>query len=551
MLKTLRIHNYALIDDAEIQFMDGFTTITGETGAGKSIMLGALALLLGSRSDSSVLKDAANKSVVEAQFSIAPYNLHELFKSNDVDYDDETIIRREITPAGKSRSFVNDTPVNLPFLKELGNYLIEIHSQNSNLAMNDPAFQLEVVDLLAGNQELLAQYTPLYNQYRKKQKDLDELVSSSDSLKREAEFKQFLFDELKTAAFKPGEQDDAEQEYTMLTHVEEIRSAVLQSLILIAGDEQGCLVNLNQSSKSLSEAGKFNSAIDQLAVRIQSVNLELADISSELSRIENTFESDPERAEILRSRLDLMYQLQQKHKVNSLDGLLEIYASLETDLEKTNNLEFLIEESRKEIQKLAQELSKMSDKLSSKRQGITSVIEKNIVSLLRNLGMLNADFKIALEPLSEFGRTGSESAQFLFSGNKNGQLKPVHETASGGEISRIMLCIKSILSKSKQLPTIVFDEIDIGVSGDIAEKMGLIMKDMSLEMQVIAITHLPQIASKGTHHFSVYKTDNDVSTSTQIVLLDDEKRIEEVAKMLSGKELTAAALENARSLIRS
>lgn len=551
MLKVLRIRNYALIDDAEIPFKDGFTTITGETGAGKSIMLGALALLLGSRADSSVLKDDSVKSVVEAQFSIAPYCLKEFFKENDVDYDDETIIRREITPAGKSRSFVNDTPVNLQFLKDLGQQLIEIHSQNSNLAMHDPAFQLEVIDLLAGNQSVLAQYTQLFARYRKKVKELDDLVASSDSLKREAEFKQFLFEELKRAAFKAGEQDEAEQEFAMLTHVEELRTAVQQSVEAISEDEIGCLSRLSQVSKSLADAGKYNTTISQLAERMHSASVELADISTELSRLVPGFESDPERAEILRSRLDLMYHLQQKHKVNTLDALMQIFASLEADLERTNNLDVLIEDAKKAIISDAEQLTAIADNLRSKRKEIAPQIEKNIVSLLRNLGMLNADIKIAFESMPEFGRTGSDTVQFLFSGNKNAPLKPINETASGGEISRIMLCLKSVLSKSKQLPTIVFDEIDVGVSGDIAEKMGLIMKDMSRDMQVIAITHLPQIASKGTHHFAVFKTDSDVSTSTQIVLLDEEKRIEEVAKMLSGKELTAAALENAKSLIRS
>ncbi|WP_026475299.1 DNA repair protein RecN [Alkaliflexus imshenetskii] len=549
MLKQLQILNYALIDSADISFDNGFSVITGETGAGKSIMLGALALILGQRSDTSAMRDKEEKCVVEACFNLEGYGLEPLFVAEDVDFDNETVIRREILPSGKSRAFVNDTPVTLNFLKELSQKLIDIHSQHQNLLLGDFNFQLMVVDTVAGNAHLKSDYRKGFDQLKQIKKERSRLLEMYEKQQSDKDYWSFQANQLREAAMQPGEQAELEQELEQLTHVEEIKAALSSANLLMAEGEYPILDGIHQVQGELSRISKYLPGGDELWSRLEIINIELKDIAREIGERSAGIEFEPQRARYVQDRLDTIYSLQQKHHVDSVDALLSLLSDLD---EKLTRLESFDEEIALLDNAIAAQqaiVETLAEKLSDSRKAVFESIQHSIEQQLHQLGMPHARFRISHSPSEAFRDDGFDEIQFLFTANKNGELADIPKVASGGEMSRVMLCIKSLLSSAKGLPTIIFDEIDTGVSGEIADKMGRIMQQMGLNIQVISITHLPQIAGKGANHYKVYKTDTDHQTISAIRQLNDEDRVLEIAGMLSGAELSEAALSNARDLM--
>ena len=551
MLQKLKIKNFALIDSLEIDFEKGFTTITGETGAGKSIILGALSLLVGQRADSSVLKQPNEKSIIEASFNITGYDLKAFFTDNDIDYEVESVIRREISPNGKSRAFVNDTPVTLETLKNLGESLIDIHSQHENSLLNSNEFQQNILDCSAGIQLDVVDYNILYLKLKKQEQELDNLKSLADTANLELQFKTFLLEELERAKLVAGEQSELEEEFEKLNHTEDLKEAYSQAQATFTNDETNILFQVKSVILSLSKSKAFFKPSEQLSLRLEDSLIELKDIASEISNHYNNINADPERQQIVGKRLDIILNLQQKHKVQSVDELLTIQAQLRLFIEQAHSYEETIEQLKIDIQTTILELEKKSLKLFENRTKSSKPLSKTLTEKLKELGMPNVVFDIEVKKTAELRRNGKSETKYMFSANKNMPLQPITETASGGELSRIMLCLKAELSEAKSLPTIIFDEIDTGVSGDIADKMGNIMREMSKNMQVICITHLPQIAAKGNEHHIVYKQDNATTTNTNIKKLTQTERINEIAKMVSGKNLTNAAIEHAEELLKS
>jgi len=551
MLQKLKIKNFALIDSLEIDFEKGFTTITGETGAGKSIILGALSLLVGQRADSSVLKQPNEKSIIEASFNITGYDLKAFFTDNDIDYEVESVIRREISPNGKSRAFVNDTPVTLETLKNLGESLIDIHSQHENSLLNSNEFQQNILDCSAGIQLDVVDYNILYLKLKKQEQELDNLKSLADTANLELQFKTFLLEELERAKLVAGEQSELEEEFEKLNHTEDLKETYSQAQATFTNDESNILVQVKSVIQSLSKSKAFFKPSEQLSLRLEDSLIELKDIASEISNHYNNINADPERQQIVGKRLDIILNLQQKHKVQSVDELLTIQAQLRLFIEQAHSYEETIEQLKIDIQTTILELEKKSLKLFENRTKSSKPLSKTLTEKLKELGMPNVVFDIEVKKTAELRRNGKSETKYMFSANKNMPLQPITETASGGELSRIMLCLKAELSEAKSLPTIIFDEIDTGVSGDIADKMGNIMREMSKNMQVICITHLPQIAAKGNEHHIVYKQDNATTTNTNIKKLTQTERINEIAKMVSGKNLTNAAIEHAEELLKS
>ncbi len=549
MLKSLFISNYALIDQVEIDFTDGFSVITGETGAGKSIMLGALAMVLGQRSDVSVLKNKEKKSVIEAAFNIADYGFNLLFEEEDIDYDDITLIRREILTNGKSRAFVNDTPVNLGFLKKISPLLIDIHSQHQNLLLGDTGFQLNVVDTVAQNSQILNSYKSKFKILKQLQKEKAELEDQNAKLNADVDYMQFQYNQLNELKLKAGEQEELDKEQELLSHAEEVKGGLYSVVDLFNGDNLSVLNSLKESLKNLQKISTYLSDVEGWINRIDSAFLDLDDLANEMNSVMEGIEYDPERLQLVSARLDQIFSLQQKHKANSVEELIEIKENLEKQLQKISSFDEDLEAKQKEIDKALSELKVISDKLTKSRKKVLKGIEDTIVDQLFELGMPNATLKVVCNVLGEYAEFGNDDIEFLFSANKNGELAAIPKVASGGEMSRVMLCIKSLLSISKGLPTIIFDEIDTGVSGEVADKMGKIMQEISNNIQVISITHLPQIAVKGRQHYKVYKKDNQHSTQTSIEELSIDNRITEIAKMLSGSNLTDAALSNAKDLL--
>ncbi|MCW3787249.1 DNA repair protein RecN [Plebeiibacterium sediminum] len=549
MLKSLFISNYALIDQVEIDFQEGFSVITGETGAGKSIMLGALAMVLGQRSDVSVLKNKEKKSVIEAEFDIKDYGFNALFKEEDVDYEDVTLIRREILTNGKSRAFVNDTPVNQAFLKKIAPLLIDIHSQHQNLLLGDTGFQLNVVDTVAQNKDILEQYKNKYKVLKKLEKEKAELEEQNAKLNADVDYMQFQYNQLDELKLKAGEQEELEQEQELLSHAEEVKGGLFNVVQLFNGDNVPILNSLKESLKSLEKIAPYLSDVEGWKNRIDTAYLDLDDLISEMDAAMDGIEYDPERLQLVSTRLDQIFSLQQKHKVTSVDELIGIKDDLETQLKKISSFDEDLEVKQKEIENALGDLVLVSEKLTKSRKKVLKGIESTITGQLLELGMPNATLKVVCNVLNAYSDSGKDDIEFLFSANKNGELAAIPKVASGGEMSRVMLCIKSLLSISKGLPTIIFDEIDTGVSGEVADKMGKIMQDISNNIQVISITHLPQIAVKGKQHYKVFKKDNKHSTQTSIEVLSTDNRITEVAKMLSGSNLTDAALSNAKDLL--
>lgn len=551
MIQSISIQNFALINQLEIDFSDGFSVITGETGSGKSILLGALSLVLGQRSEGSVLKDKDKKCIIECSFSIEKYNLQEFFEKNELDYEKEAIIRREILPSGKTRAFVNDTPVNLKTLKELGVCLVDIHSQNQNLVLGSFEYQVGIVDTYARNAALLAKYQLSFKKYQDLRKELKNQEEIAAKEKADLDYFQFQLEQLNEANLIEGEQKEMEEELETLSHAEEIKSGLYQAYGFLSEGESSVISKIKEARSVISKIQGVFADADSYFERLDSSLIELQDLSQELDRSNELVEFDNGRIDFLNQRLDTIYSLQQKHRVDSVEELIQIREELEEKVGKIESSDDLIEDLKEQLAGQKIKLQKTADNLSNSRKKAIPKIEKTIVNQLVLLGIPNANFKVQIINNEEFQQLGADKVTFLFSANKNGSLEEVQRVASGGELSRLMLSIKYLISSSTALPSIVFDEIDTGVSGEIADKMGAMMNQMAENIQVISITHLPQIAGKGKYHYKVYKADDEHETYSNIVLLDKQKRIEELAKMLSGTDLTNAALENAKVLLGS
>ncbi len=549
MLNHLSVKNYALIDSVEIDFHQGLSIITGETGAGKSILLGALSLILGQRADTSVLKNKEGKCVIEGVFSIKKSDLEDFFKENEIDFDKATILRREINNDGKSRAFVNDTPVNLNTLRELGIKLVDIHSQHQNLDLDKSGFQLNIIDTFTGNTSLLDQYKFLYKEYGQLKKRLEELNEAASKSKEDFEYLKFRFDELEKAKLTEGEKEILDDEYKTLTHTEEIQRNLSLIFNHLSENQESVIFKLNESLRAGNQVAAYLPKLQEYTNRINSCFIEIKDIASEIELMANKIQFDPERAAFVNERLDLIHSLMLKHKTNSLSELIAIKDEL---FEKINDIESFddrLKEYTCEFEKKQSEIQVLAAELSRKRKESFIPVENYVMEQLKSLGMPNALFSIGHEEHLEYTSNGKDRINFLFSANKNGAPQNIARVASGGEISRLMLSIKSLISKTASLPTIIFDEIDAGVSGDIADKMGSIMLKMADYMQVVNITHLPQVAAKGNTHYLVYKQDFEDKTSTFIKKLKQEERLYEIAKMLSGENISAQALENAKVLL--
>lgn len=549
MLSHLHVKNYALIESLEIDFQKGLTIITGETGAGKSILLGALGLVIGQRADSQVLRNKEQKCVVEATFNIKNYSLQPFFELNELDYSDECVVRREINPAGNSRAFINDTPVTLPILKELGNYLIDIHSQHETLAINSGAFQLSLIDAVAENNKLLSKYQELFAKYKLMQKQLAELKTQEEQSKKDFDYYSFLFNELEEAAINADEIKIAEEELETLNNAEEIQSNLLAAANILSEGELNTLNQLVEIKNLLNNAAKHNAHAKELADRVTSIYIELKELAREVTAASETIIADPEKAQMLSDKLDTYHHLLQKHRVSTAEELIQIKNDLESKLQYVSGLDTEIAKLENAIQTTEKHLLHQAEEISKRRNSKLQEIEKSVSQTLSALGMPNAVLKINCQKLDKLNETGLDSVQFLFSANKGSEPKELGKVASGGELSRLMLSLKAMLAKVKILPTIFFDEIDTGVSGEIAHKIGNIMEEMAKHMQVIAITHLPQIASKGKNHLKVYKKDKGDITHSSIKQLSNDERVEEIAHMLSGDKITDVALQNAKSLL--
>jgi len=551
MLVKLYVQNYALIKDLDVEFENGLTIITGETGAGKTILLGALSLILGTRADTSVLLEKNEKCIVEGTFRIEEYDLTEFFSNNGLDYEPVTILRREINPAGKSRAFINDTPVTINLLKELGDRLIDIHSQYQTLMLSDNSFQLSVIDSFAGTVRLKAEYARVYRNFRNLKKEFAEAKEKADRNKADIEYYRFQLNQLEGAKLTGGEQEELEKEQELLAHAEEIKLALSSASSLFSSDAGSILSMLREARTTLSKIREFLPQGEEFLARADTSFIELNDLATEIEKLAASIDADPHRLAIVNNRLDTIYSLIQKHRVNNLNELIikredikQLVKSIETGDERLTELEsVLLEETGV--------LTKLADEISAKREHILPEAEKNITGLLRQLGMPNARFRISFSKLEDFTPSGTDHADFLFSANKQVEPENLAKTASGGELSRVMLSLKSLLTKNTNLPTIIFDEIDAGVSGEVADKVGQILSGMGKYMQVVNITHLPQVASRGTRHFHVYKDDTGDSTVTRIKLLTPDERILEVARLLSGSEVTPTALKNAKELLQS
>lgn len=552
MLQSLYIQNYALIDTLDICFDTGFSVITGETGAGKSIILGAIGLLLGQRADSKAIKNGANRCIVEARFNISEYRMEAFFEENDLEYDkDECILRRELLASGKSRAFINDVPASLTQMKELGEKLIDVHSQHQNLLLNKEGFQLGVIDLVAQNEKVLLDYRKLYFSYKECCRKLEETIEEAEKNKADEDYVRFQLEQLEEAKLYEGELEELEQEAELLNHAEEIKAGLYKVNETFSSEEQGILPILKEALNTLRGLNSIYPATEELSERLENCYIELKDIELEIDRHNENIEFNPERLEIVNERLNLIYSLQQKHRVKTVNELLEIRKAYQTRLNAITSSEDLIAELTEEKEKLSKQVIKLAAELTKQRKSAAKEIEKQMQSRLIPLGMPNIQFKVELTPDKEPDANGMDKVAFLFSANKNSALQNVATVASGGEIARVMLSIKALIAGTMNLPTIIFDEIDTGVSGEIAEKMACIMQEMGQNgRQVISITHLPQIASLGSVHYKVYKKDNETETTSHIRKLTEEERVEEIAHMLSGSTLTEAAINNAKALLK-
>ena len=549
MLLSLSIKNYALIESLETDFSNQFSVITGETGAGKSILLGALGLVLGNRADLTSLKDKEQKCIIEAQFAISNYNLQSFFDENDMDYEDKTIIRREILPSGKSRAFVNDSPVNLQELQELGAMLLDIHSQHQTRELTEENYQIDILDAVANNGNNVIAYKNALSDFKSTQKELKQLITEKEALVKEYEYNSYLLNELLAANLVEGEQEELEQELEQLSNVEFIKEN-FERILAIANEEQvGAIMNLKEIKVSLQKIAAFSTQYAQLQERLTSSLLEIEDIVSECEQNNEKILADPERLELVNTKLQSIYNLQKKHQVQTVAELLVIQNELDAKVIRVDDLDGAIQKLQTELNSQQAKVDELANTVFENRKKTAPILIEKIKAILSQLGMVEANFQIEINHTDSYYPKGKDEVILLFSANKGTSFGLLKKVASGGEMSRIMLAIKAILANYSKLPTIIFDEIDTGVSGEIAIKMGEIMKEMSVTMQVFAITHLPQIAAKGSSHYKVSKRNQGDTTISELNLLTSEERIQQIAEMLSGKDITDSALQHAKALL--
>jgi DNA repair protein RecN (Recombination protein N) len=549
LLTQLSIHNYALINHLSIDFSSGLSIITGETGAGKSILLGALGLVLGNRADLSSLKDTSRKCIVEAKVAVSNYNLKEFFEEVELDYEDITILRREILPSGKSRAFVNDTPVTLTVLNELKSKLIDVHSQHQTMRLSDTSFQFTVLDALAKNTAKVGSYKRGVNQLNKLQKELESLEKTQTEIKLQYEYNLHLFTELEQAKLKVDEQEVHEEKLEKLNNIEDIKLNLSEALEISANEQIGIQALLHTLENRLSRIASYSKEYQEISARITSVKIEIDDIVGELETANENIEFNPNEAEEINDRLQVIYNLQKKHAVNSIRELLQVFEDLSDKVGQVENAGNIIGKKKKEIAEVSEKLDAIALKISDARKSVIPNLKEELQNLLSDLGMENARFSIKIINTKNYFSNGKDELEFLFSANKGGNFGELKKVASGGELSRIMLAVKKVLSENTQLPTIIFDEIDTGVSGEVSNKIAAIMQEMGKHMQVIAITHLPQIAAKGISHYKVYKEEINSVTTTNLKQLTAEERIVEIAEMLSGKDISSSALTHAKELL--
>lgn len=551
MLRSLYIQNYALIEKLDIGFDSGFSVITGETGAGKSIILGAIGLLLGQRADVKSIRKGASKCIIEARFDVSAYGMQPFFEANELEYEDECILRRELYASGKSRAFINDTPASLVQMKELGELLIDVHSQHQNLLLNKEGFQLNVLDLLAHDDDELAAYQRLYNDWRQARQDLEALVARAEQSRADEDYIRFQLEQLEEANLADGEQEELEQEAEMLTHAEDIKAGLYRAGQALNADEGGVLEALKDCQNTMMGLRSVFAPAGELADRLDSVYIELKDISQEVADKEEEVEFNPARLDEVNARLNLIYSLQQKHRVDTVKALLSLQENYALQLSAITSSDEDIARLEAQVKELFSQVTAQAQVLTEARTRAAREVERQMAARLVPLGMPNVRFQVEMGVRKEPGVHGADTVNFLFSANKNGVLQNISSVASGGEIARVMLSVKAMIAGAVKLPTIVFDEIDTGVSGEIADRMADIMQEMGdNDRQVISITHLPQIAARGRAHYKVYKEDNEVETNSHIRRLTDDERVEELAHMLSGATLTEAALNNARALLK-
>ena len=550
MLTALSIKNYALIDDLKVDFPEGFIIITGETGSGKSIMLDALSLILGKRADMSALRNKEEKCIIEAEFSLQNYEFQSLFQELDIDYDPQTIIRREILPSGKSRAFVNDVPATLEVLSRLGQVLVDIHSQHQTLALSDTSFQFAIIDAMANNKSLLTEYVQLHQLLKKEQKKLEELIEFQKNAKKEYDYNLHQLKELKSATLEEGILEELEESYEEASNIEDIKENISESLYLLNDENIGILNNLRELRRSFSSLTEYKQLYRDLYERIESAFLELEDLASEISDIDESIEADPDNLEQISKQLNKIYSLQKKHSVATVEELIAIQQELEEAVSKTESVDIDLTKQKKIVEEQHTATLKKANQLHKAREKVIPALDKKLTNFMHELGMPNGRFSITLTATDTFFANGNDELSFLFSANKGGDFGQLKKVASGGELSRIMLAVKAIMAEHTALPTIMFDEIDTGVSGEISQKMGDIMKQMSQNRQVFAITHLPQIAAKGAYHFKVFKEDSKGKTTTHLKLLTEEERVTELSEMLEGKNSGASARNHAIELLR-
>ena len=551
MLQQLYIKNFTLIDELDIQLHPGFSVITGETGAGKSIILGAIGLLLGQRADSKSIKQGTDRCVIEAHFDLSRYDMKSFFDENDIEYDDkDTIIRRELTATGKSRAFINDTPVALSMLKELGDQLMDIHSQHQNLLLNKQDFQLNVVDILAQDTKEVVAYQKVFDQYQQQKKALEALREEIERNRQNVDFLQFQFDELSESKLTKGEQEELEQQSDTMSHAEDIKTALYETDNALNGDETGVVDMIRKATNALESISQVLPDSEELVERLNSCRIELKDIADEVGRMLNHTDFDPEELDAINNRLDRLYELEKKYHVKTVEELISLRDQLRQQLNNIENSDEAVGEKEKEVERLHAICQEHANKVTKQRQAIAKQMKSQMAGRLEALGMPHARFEVSITT-TELGRNGQDNVSFLFSANTSTPLQSVAQVASGGEIARVMLSLKAMISGAVKLPTIIFDEIDTGVSGKIAEKMAQIMQEMGqTERQVISITHLPQIAALGSHHYKVSKEETPQGTISQMKELTPEERINEIAQMLSGSNISKAAIDNAKQLLK-